>query len=389
MPEAPDGPVPAPLPDFEDAAGNLRPFYSALAEMQRGSRTAPVRIAFYGDSNHTLDGISGGMRDVIQAQLGDAGHGFIGFGSPWRGYRHQGVKRSVVGHYETFIYTRGAKPRSGGFGLAGMAALGGELNARHVFRLDPAQPPRRFTVYYLAAPKAGTFAIRSGRQTLATQSATAEAPEFRHVAADLPTDSTSVSVHNTGKGPIHFYGGFIERTTSGVVVDSFGVTGATWFRLTSIHDRFTQAMLTRRNYDLVLFQVGTNFWKAEANPARAAEVIARHREANPGVPIALISPPDHVTSKRAGHSDPRVVKVVAQLRQIAKTAGVAFWDFRAAMGGDASMRTFYFKGLAAKDLYHFAPRAAALMGRRLGVAVLRAYRDGLKRDPEIGCPTSP
>ena len=64
-------------------------------------------------------------------------------------------------------------------------------------------------------------------------------------------------------------------------------------------------------------------------------------------------------------STPQIVKVAEQTRQAAETAGVAFWDFRAAMGGEASMARFARAGLASGDLYHFSPKGGAYMSRKL------------------------
>jgi lysophospholipase L1-like esterase len=186
---------------------------------------------------------------------------------------------------------------------------------------------------------------------------------------------------------VQLLGVSLERAVPGVVVDAFGITGVTYFHLARMDEPVTRAMLKARPYDLLLFLIGTNFWRFEQNPQAAGQVIQLHRSVQPGIPIVIMSPPDHVKSKYATHSDPRVVKVARQLRDIAHAQGCAFWDFRQAMGGDGSMRTFYWKGLGGPDFYHLTHRGAEFMGERLAQALLRGMGEYLQENPDAGCDT--
>src|SRR5262249_27239268 len=85
-------PVGVPLPPIVDATGLVMgPFYERLARLARGRADDHVRIAVYGDSNLTMDWITGRMRRQLQARYGDAGHGFIALGRPWSHYKHMDV----------------------------------------------------------------------------------------------------------------------------------------------------------------------------------------------------------------------------------------------------------------------------------------------------------
>jgi hypothetical protein len=365
--------------------------YAKLAAMARGRREQPIRIAFYGDSNLTLDVVSGTLRRILQRRFGDAGHGYVGVGSPFRGYRHLDVRRSMVGYWKTYLYSH-HNPQGEEFGSGGMTAVTGERQARAVFRTAEEDAPvgktaSHFTVFYLAQPQGGSFAIdvdRERRRMVSTASA-----ERAFGLATVHVDDTPhrFVVTNLEAQRIQLLGVSLERAVPGIIVDAFGITGVTYFHLARMDEPVSRAMLEARQYDLVLFLIGTNFWRFETNPQAAGQVIQLHRSVRPGVPIVIMSPPDHVKHKHAAHSDPRVVEVAEQLEGIARAHACAFWDFRQAMGGDASMRTFYWKGLGGADFYHLTNRGAEFMGQRLAQALLSGMREYLEQNPRAGCET--
>ena len=74
-----------------------------------------------------------------------------------------------------------------------------------------------------------------------------------------------------------------------------------------------------------------------------------------------------------------------QITELASETGVAFWDYRAAMGGDASMLTFLRKRLAWTDAIHLNNKGHQIMGDRLMHALLEdnaRYRAG---HSDAGC----
>jgi hypothetical protein len=77
-----------PLPAIVDDSSDLAPFYERLARLARGKAKDHVRIAVYGDSNMTMDFITGQMRRLFQAKFGDGGHGYVAMARPWGWYRH-------------------------------------------------------------------------------------------------------------------------------------------------------------------------------------------------------------------------------------------------------------------------------------------------------------
>ena len=367
----------------------LSAFHEKLAALSRAPKERLVRVAFYGDSNLTLDQLSGTLRRKLQGQFGDGGHGFVGVGSPWRGYRHQDVQRQMVGHWETYIFTRGAKPRVGGFGASGMSAATGEPGAK--MKLGTAKAgasvgtkATQLIVFYARHAKGGRFRVRVDGAEVAMIETQSVVSESTHVAVPMEDAGHSISIENLDRKFVHLLGTVLERP-HGLVVDTLAVTGATYGAIAKLDKESVRPMLAARHHDLVLFMLGTNFWNSAENLAGLDTMVARHRASNPSVSILIIGPPDHVRTKTSTQSDPRVVRVIDELRNAARERGLAYWDLRAAMGGDGSMRNFYYKGLAGKDLYHLTEKGAGMLGERLAHALLRSHAAYLERQPTAGC----
>ncbi len=390
----PKGPISAEIPGIEDEGHRgLSNFHQALAGLSRRPESQLVRVVFYGDSNLTLDQISGTVRRRLQARFGDGGHGFVGIGSPWRGYRHQDVKRRMVGHWETYIFTRGAKPRVGGFGAAGMSAASGERGAKvKLATADPKAPvgqtASKLVVFYHRHEKGGRFRVQVDDKVASEVDTQAKVEGVAAHTVPMPDTRHRIVLENLDRKFVHLLGAVLERA-SGFVVDTFAVTGATYGGIAKLEEAGARKMLAQRSHDLVLFMLGTNFWNSNENLSGLDALLARHRAVNPKVSVLVLGPPDHVRTKTSTASDPRVVRVVEELRAAAKQRHVAFWDVRAAMGGDGSMRNFYYKGLAGKDLYHLTKKGADLVGQRLAHALLLSHSNYLREHPTAGCAPTP
>ncbi len=386
----PKGPISGEVPGIEDGGHRgLASFHQALAGLSRRPKSKLVRLVFYGDSNLTLDQLSGTVRRRLQTRFGDGGHGFVGIGSPWRGYRHRDVKRRMVGHWETYIFTRGAKPRVGGFGAAGMSAASGEPGAKVKLATADSNAPvgqtaSKLVVFYHRHKKGGRFRVRVDDKVASEVDTHASVEGVASHTVPMPDAGHQVVLENLDRKFVHFLGAVLERA-SGIVVDTFAVTGATYGGIAKLEEAGARKMLAQRSHDLVLFMLGTNFWNSKENLAGLDALLARHRAVNPRVSVLVLGPPDHVRTKTSAASDPRVVRVVEELRAGARQRGVAFWDVRAAMGGDGSMRRFYYKGLAGKDLYHLTNKGADLVGQRLAHALLVSHASYLRDNPAAGC----
>jgi hypothetical protein len=114
--------VSVPTGAIVDEGKSMEPFYARLARLVRGKAKDHVRIAVYGDSNMTMDFITGAMRRTLQAKFGDGGHGFVALARPWAWYRHFDVKMDVQDAGWRKIATSTNQVSDGHYGFANIAS---------------------------------------------------------------------------------------------------------------------------------------------------------------------------------------------------------------------------------------------------------------------------
>jgi hypothetical protein len=386
VPEIQAAPIDVALPPLVDDGHTLAPFYERLARLARGGARDHVRIAVYGDSNMTMDFITGEMRRVLQRRYGDGGHGFVALGKPFSHYRHMDVKHHV--RFGFASYAVSTKPLGdGGYGFSGIAAQ--SLQRGGITAVATADAPSpvgravsRVDFFYLKAPRFGAFEVRVDGAPGAPIDTRADAMSLGVHHLDLPDGPHAFDVVSDSVHPVRLLGAALERDRPGIVVDSLGVGSMNTKCMTRERPEINEPMLARRHYDLVVFMHGTNdaFTRADV-PEYLAEVVAVHRAALPGVPILIVTPPDR--GKTASFRLNELV--VAQRREIARSLGTAFWSLFDAMGGQGSMARFYALRLAMSDGIHFNERGGAWVGDRLVALLLGGLRAYVAEHPDAGC----
>jgi lysophospholipase L1-like esterase len=382
--------VSAPLGSIVDEGNSLGPFYARLARLVRGKAKDHVRIAVYGDSNMTMDFITGAMRRMLQAKFGDGGHGFVALARPWPWYRHFDVKMELGESGWRKIATSTNQVSDGHYGFANIASESTGSGAwAWAANADDSQPiGRSFSkvdVFYLKGPARGSFAIKIDGTKVKDVTTAAPEPQSAFEHFDLPDGPHKIECVVTGGSPVRLYGASLERDTPSILVDSLGTGALNYEQMTHVSPASRDPMLQRRRYDLVVFLLGTNLFAPAYHEGWMAKVIDGMEAAVPSTPILVLSPPDIELKSTDEHSDPRIVKLAAQLGDIAKKHHWAFWDFRAAMGGDRSMIRFAKQGLANWDLVHLTKDGGAIMGQRLAHVLFAGFQGWLGAHAEAGC----
>jgi hypothetical protein len=382
-------------PDIEDEPGVLAPFYEKLAALRRGQAKDHVRIAVYGDSNMTADWITGEMRRVLQKKLGEGGHGFVALGRPWPGYLHQDVVHDL-NKFSWMIFAVSTAPvQDYRFGFAGIAVQSmGPLARTWVQtageRSSVGRQIGRAGVHYLKGPKMGSFDIVVDKQRVATVATEANDFEAGYHRVEVPEGPHKVTFVSKTSKPVRLFGATLERSEPGIIVDSLGVGASNTETMTRQNNKIYRESLAHRGHDLIVFLHGTfdvvPWGSEEKHAAWVKKMVDIHRAAVPDVPILILSPPDRLPGKNAIKSRPEPAEAGRQKRIIARDLRCAFWDFRAAMGGDLSMGRFYRKRMADGDLIHFNQKGGAYMGSRVAGALLRGLAGHAKRNPQAGCP---
>jgi lysophospholipase L1-like esterase len=145
----------------------------------------------------------------------------------------------------------------------------------------------------------------------------------------------------------------------GVVVDTLGLNGAELPALVKWQPDLRRTLLRSADPALVIVSYGTNdMGRGDFDftdyRSRAAEILRGLREDLPASSILVTGPIDRAAGKKkGGQTISRNAPLVTRaLREAAAATGCAFWDARAAMGGEGSIRRWARGGLAQRDLVH-------------------------------------
>lgn len=378
----------APLGAIVDASHDLDGFYERLARLVRGKAKDHVRIAIYGDSNMTMDFISGTMRRLVQQKFGDGGHGYVALARPWAWYHHMDVDQKLAESKWRRISTSTDPVHDGHYSAANIATETSTIGAWSYVATAADGPiggkVSSVDVFYLKRPMGGSFALEVDGKKVRDVDATAKdtTSAFEHL--DLPDGPHKIQVV-AKSGVLRLFGATLERQTPSIIVDSLGTGALNYEQMLHVSDASRRPMLQRRKYDLIVFLIGTNLFAPPYHEKWMKKDIGDIESAVPNTPILILSPPDIELHQKDKHSDPRIVALSKQLADIAQRNGWAFWDFWAAMGGDMSMIRFAKSGLSTWDLVHLTHDGGALMGNRLTHAIFDGFGRYVREHPLAGC----
>lgn len=368
---------------IEDTSGQaLASFRASIERVRQGSPTLS-RVVQFGDSHTANDLWTGALRRGLQARFGDGGHGFVIPGRPWAQYRHLDVGHAYNDRYWKVSRLRPATPTPVPFGLGGVVLDarqdGARLRVLTSRRGEVGRAVSMFDLFFQVQPGGGSIRARIDGKLIVTMSTDMEkaAPAFRRF--EVPDGSHHLELDAVGRGPVRIYGVVLERRGPGVVVDSVGVPGLRAENLLMSEGALLKAHLVRRNPDLIILAFGA----VEANhpgfeAAGYAETVARVVEhVKIGAPAAsclILGPIDRARRIKGGgwESLPTLPAITAAQREAAKSAGCAFWDTRAAMGGEGSILRWYEEGLTLRDRIHLNRRGYTKLAGLLEAALVEA-----------------
>jgi hypothetical protein len=370
----------------------MQRFYEKLAKLVRGKATDHVRIAMYGDSNLVTDFVTGAMRRDFQKRFGDGGHGWLDAIKAWNSYVHEDVQHGNRSDawVAYSISNNAAFDAAHGFGL--VAGESRWPNASTWFQTADDKAPvgksvSRFEVYYYKHPGYGAFTVGVDGETKATVDTNAPATQAAFEKIEVPDGPHKITITSTAPKPVRLFGVTMEREKPSVVVDAIGAVSLTVQHMATRNDpKVLKDTLAHRGYDLVIYWTGTNEgFGPQKQKEYIAKLIAQHREATPGVSILFMSPADRVENMQSAQSTWAIKRVGKEKREFSIAEGGAFWDFRQAMGGEASMVRFRARLWAGQDLVHFNEKGGFYMGDRIAFALWRGFKAWAEKHPTAGC----
>lgn len=366
-------------PLLEDSNGGLDQFYAVLWRTECKEPNAITRITHYGDSPTTADLITGDIRAQLQAEFGDAGHGFILLAKPWAWYQHRSVSLDGSGwqilpatHFDT---------KDGLFGLGGVSFVGSASSRTHIELADRGQS--HFELYYLQQSNGGIVTITSGDKTVAEIATAGDANTPGFATFDVAGGASELELRPQGQ--VRLYGLTAEKPGPGVVYDSLGLNGAS---ITVLSHMFNQqhwtAELRQRNPNLVVINYGTNEADFESfvdkqYEKELREAIRRVRAALPNASVLVMSPMDR--GYRTGPGDietmATIPRIVDTQRRVAEETGCGFFDTFSAMGGAGTMARWYTSQprLVSADFIHPYPAG----GKIIATVLVKQIEFGLSR----------
>ena len=354
-------------------------FLQAIADLANGKRTY-VHIAHYGDSHMANDGITDVTRKMLQRRFGDGGHGFSLVHARTNWYKHRGIKRTASEGWKITNFLNG-NGHDGAYGFGGVAVEGGPGEQ---FALDSQKHPISHAFLYWRSEGKAVISVKVDAKQLDPLKIDDAAGVDGFHDWKLPL-GPHVVTWRVVSGRVRLFGGAFE-TDRGVVYDSLGEVGARGTRWLNANEAHMTTVIKQRNPDLVILNYGGNERIDKITEAQYLERMANvvHRfifvpekdgKAQPTRSCLLIGPGDHGVRK-AGKvvSDTDIIRIIDWQRKLAKQTGCAFWDSRAAMGGEGSMGRWVAGGLGWADYAHFSPKGEGFMGVATYRALLHAFK---------------
>jgi len=367
---------------IDDPSGHaLDAFYTRLAKTRNKEPGAITRILHYGDSVLTSDYVSGTMRRKMQAEFGDAGHGFILIAKPWDWYFHNDV---IQGNGDGWSSSRVTGPfnRDLMYGIGGVSFVGSP-GAYSWYGTSAGQTygkkVSRFDVYYMEAPSGGEIELKSADRS-ERFSTKGETKASRVKSFAVPDGEAKMSLKVISGTP-RLFGVALERDVPGVVYDSLGANGGRGELLGAMDAGHWKEQMDLRDPALVILHYGTNesevgMASRETYEKTLRALVEKVKGAAPKASVLIVAPLDRAEKNEktgAMHTKPIIKKLVESQKKVAAEAGVGFWNTFEAMGGEGAMATWVKKGLAGSDLTHPSPQGGEVLGDLLYKAITSGY----------------
>jgi hypothetical protein len=357
-------------------------FYDALAHAD----TSLARTTLWGDSVTAEGYIADGIRARFDRTYDDGGAGFVFLAQPSRWYQNTAARQSQSGSWLiNSIVSNETRDHLYGYGGVSFSGTSGDVATVRTAKSGPGSKVSHVEVYYLQSPKGGTADVLIDGEVQATIDSQADTTSSAFTALDVDDGAHEIQVKVT-KGKLRGYGVTMDRAT-GVAVDSLGVVSNTAKAMSSIDATEWREQLGHRKSALMMILLGTNEsqWLSGAKAMKEyqtywAKLLDQMRKGNPDgtcLVIGTLDAGDLDGDKFVGRAS--IDAMLGVERKAAKAAGCAFWDSRAYMGGKASSRKWYKKGLMSGDFAHLTKKGGHVLGAGIVEALEAGYALRSKR----------
>jgi len=346
----------------------LASFFDDLQRLQAG-RLDHVRILQLGDSHTAGDVFSGYLRSRFQERFGDAGRGMMPPGYTYRGLRQTEVKVTQSGGWVIHDSLKASDP--GPFGISGFLATSTYAGAR--MTVSPVAPGGFdiARVNYLHSTSGGLLEVLlDGRIAKVVPTAgPADTPGSLDLSTPPGTQTLEIIADTPG---IRITSWGVESFHTGVLFDSFGVSGATVDIFNHWNPLLVQWDLKQLRPSLIIVAYGTNEafklgFDAATYKQIFAQVLRSLKQMAPEASILVVGPPggqrsisNQKRSPSTGSTGPwETPESVTEIRYIQHDTAVAFgdayWDWASVLGGTRGFNRWVYSDppLVRSDHIHF------------------------------------
>lgn len=379
----------------ETGLANLHKFFSTLSNV--ASKKEKISILHYGDSQIEGDRMTGYLRQKIQNQFGGNGPGLI---PATNVYNTNAFIQTFSENFERFTCFGGQKLSDNNYGvMASASRFTPEYILDSTVVLDTLvdltgwieiQPS--VSSYYDRRRKYNNVALHYNGCIAATKLNVYQDGLLIHeeeLIVDGAQHAFNLSFPETpGALKYEFIGkispnicAFSLEGDYGVQVSNIGMRGSSGTVFRKMQQTGLQSMYNELNTRLVIMQFGGNsvpsfkdstgvegyadYFKSQINKVKAL---------NPNAMVIVIGPSDMSKLEEEIYSTyPLLPYCVERMREVTKSAGGAFWNLYAAMGGENSMPAWIDKGWAGSDHIHFSPSGAQIAAQLFYEAFIAEY----------------
>jgi lysophospholipase L1-like esterase len=319
----------------------LDSFFADLRRLESGA-ISQVHIVQLGDSHTAGDVFTGRLRMLFQERFGHAGRGAMPPGKAYAGIRQKDVALGQSGAWT--IHDSRTAAETGG--ITGFVAVAAKPGAAMQVSPKDGRPFRTARVDVLRRPGGGRLDILIDGMPVRTIATDGRRGAPAGETVTIPEGANTLGLVAKGRD-VAVTGWAIETGMPGVLVESFGVVGATarlperWNSEAAVRD------MAALRPSLVILAYGTNEgFENKLDPGDYAQVfgrlIDRMRQWAPDASLLVIGPPQGQRGEgRCGDRrhpvacrwvTPANLEVVRDIqRRLATTRGAAFWDWSTVM----------------------------------------------------------
>jgi lysophospholipase L1-like esterase len=360
------------------------PLGAALRGIARG-QDARALVMILGDSHSAGPVLSERLRELFQGQFGAVGPGRYAPGRAQRFFNPNAVQLSQGGEWTARNALRSTTP--GPFGLTGYRLSGERAGDWISLRSNDPAGFDRLHLTLNFSPEGGSFRFRLDGQPSEPGSTRHAVPGPHTFRIDVPPRSREIGIELTGDGPVEVLGLGVDRRGRGVLVEAFGINGATINTLDFRDQGLLARELAAMPPALLILEFGTNEAtdrdiEATGYAATLARHVARLKRMLPRTGLMLMGAPDAGRPSRARGAAcggrltplPALEAVQHAQRRVAEAERIGYFDW----AGEVTQGLCRVPSLAAggaplmrPDLIHFTPDGYRLTADRLFAQILR------------------